>query len=88
MLDKYRNQLVNDGKIYLKVKLVPGAIRTEIRAEMLGGTVKIAVAAPASRGKANLALSLFLARELAVDRKNVKIISGLSSRNKLIKIIK
>jgi uncharacterized protein len=73
---------------YLRVKVIPGAPRTEIKDTMADGTIKIAVAAAPEKGKANAALMKFLAEEFGVPKSNITIISGASDRVKLIKIIK
>ena len=71
---------------YLRIKVIPGAPKTEIKGEMADGTLKIAVAAAPEKGKANAALIDFLAKNFGVPKGNVKIISGISTRTKLVKI--
>ena len=54
---------------------------------MLGtDTVKIKIAAPPQKGKANIELVKFLAKGAGVPAKNVSIISGTTSRLKIIEI--
>jgi len=80
-----------DGEIYLRVKVWPGAGFTaakQVLADSDGEIIKIDIAAPAAKGKANLELIKFLAREFAIARNNVKIISGAGDRLKLVKIVK
>jgi uncharacterized protein len=72
---------------YLKVKVIPGAPKTEIKNTMADGTLKIAVAAAPEKGKANAALIKFLAEEFGVPKGNVIIISGATDRVKLIKLV-
>lgn len=57
------------------VKVVPGSSRTGL-CGILDGMVKIKVAAPAEKGKANRCLVDFLAGKLGVKRSAVKIIAG------------
>jgi uncharacterized protein len=71
---------------YIRIKVIPGAPKTEIKSTMADGTIKIAVAAAPEKGKANLALIKFLAEEFNVSKNNIKIISGVSDRIKLVKI--
>lgn len=71
---------------YLRIRVVPGAPKTEIKGEMADGTIKVAVAAAPEKGKANQALIGFLAEEFGVPKAAVKIISGAGVRLKLIKI--
>jgi uncharacterized protein len=73
---------------YLRVKVISGAPKTEIKGKMADGTLKIAVAAAPEKGKANQALLEFLAEEFGVVKNNIAIISGAASRIKLIKINK
>jgi len=72
---------------YLRIKVIPGAPKTEIKGEMADGTLKITVAAAPEKGKANAALIKFLAEEYGVPKSAVIIISGAGVRLKLIKII-
>jgi len=88
MLDKYREKLANSNEIYLRIKVLVNAGKTEIKEEMEDNTIKIAVKAVPEKGKANLELIKFLAKEFVVDKNKVKIISGAGDRLKLIKITK
>ncbi len=86
MLKEFKQQLEKSGEIYLRVKIRPGANKTQIKEIMNDDTIKIDVAAPPIKGKANQELIKFLAQELDVSQKNVKIISGFKEKIKLIKI--
>lgn len=86
ILDEYLENLANNKEVYLKVKVLPGAGKTVFLGTMADETIKIAVAAQADKGKANLELIKFLAIELKVYKYQVKIISGLTERIKLIKV--
>ncbi len=88
MLAKYRKILNKGQELYLRIKVHPGADKNYIKEIMEDETVKIDVAAPPVRGKANLELIKFLARKFEVKKENVKIISGAKERIKLIKVIK
>jgi uncharacterized protein (TIGR00251 family) len=61
----------------------PGAKTTEAAGHH-GGDPKIRVAAKPEDGKTNAALCAFLARALGVGRLEVQVISGQTSRHKLI----
>lgn len=63
----------------------PGAKRTEF-AGRHGERLKIRLAAPASENRANEALIAFLAEHYRVPRRNVRIASGLKSRDKRVVI--
>jgi uncharacterized protein (TIGR00251 family) len=86
ILDEYLDNLANNKEVYLKVKVLPGAGKTVFVDTMADETIKIAVAAQADKGKANLELIKFLAKEMGVYKYQVKIISGLTERIKLIKV--
>jgi uncharacterized protein (TIGR00251 family) len=69
----------------LKLRIVPNAKRDEMVGEY-GDAVKIKVAAPAVEGKANEALLEFVAEKLHIHRRDITLISGEKSRDKLIEI--
>ena len=70
----------------LKLRIVPNAKRNEVTGEH-GDAVKIKVAAPAIEGKANEALLEFIAEKLGLHRRNLTLIAGGKSRDKLIEIV-
>jgi len=63
----------------------PGASRTEF-AGRHGERIKVRLAARALDGKANQALVEFLAQHYKVPKRNVRIESGLKSRQKRVVI--
>ncbi len=63
-----------DGAL-LRVKAVPGASRDRI-AGVLGDALKVAVSAPAEKGKANKALARTLAEALGVPSRAVSVHAG------------
>jgi len=69
----------------LKVKVVPGASTTEI-AGWLGDRLKVRVAAPPERGKANALLEDHLATVLGVPKRCVTVVAGHGQPNKTIAI--
>jgi len=72
-------------KSHLEVKIVPSSSRTEI-AGWLGESLKIKVAAPPEKGKANLAVIRVLSERLGLSESAFKIISGATSQRKMIEI--
>ena len=86
MLNKYIEKLKMNNEVYLRLKVLPGASKTKIRNIMEDETIKIDVAAVPEKGKANKELIGYLAKEFGVNKKNIKILSGISDRIKLIKI--
>jgi uncharacterized protein (TIGR00251 family) len=53
---------------------------------MHGGAIKIRIAAPAAENAANLALVEFVADQLGVAKRSVRIVSGGASRRKVLEI--
>jgi uncharacterized protein (TIGR00251 family) len=70
----------------LRVKVIPRSAKTEILGEMADGTLKIKIAAPPEKGKANDALCALLARHYGVPRSAVIIVSGQGAATKLVRI--
>lgn len=73
-----------DQEVYLTVKVVPGSSRTEI-VGVYGDTLKIKIAAPPEKGKANKALLEFLAKQLGIRKNALHIESGQTSCIKQIR---
>jgi uncharacterized protein (TIGR00251 family) len=71
--------------LILELHVQPGASRTEFAGKH-GERIKVRLAAPAQDGKANTALIEFLAQHYGVPRRNVRITSGLKSRQKRVVI--
>lgn len=71
--------------IVIKVKIVPGSSKNKI-VGVYNDALKITIAAPPVEGKANKKCITYLAKYFDVAKSKVEIISGKSSKNKLIKI--
>jgi uncharacterized protein (TIGR00251 family) len=52
-----------------------------------GEAIKIRLTAPPVEGAANQALIKFLSRKLGVSKNRIEIISGITSRNKIVRVI-
>lgn len=74
-----------DGGVTLKVRVQPRAGRTEIAGEH-AGAIKLRIAAPPLEGRANKECKRYLAKLLKVGATSVEIISGESSRDKVIRV--
>jgi uncharacterized protein (TIGR00251 family) len=74
-----------DGDVVLRLQVQPGAGRTAV-AGRHGDALKVKVAAPPTGGKANGACISFVAELLGVDKGNVEITHGESSRSKRVKV--
>ena len=70
----------------LRVKVIPRSAKTEIAGEMSDGTLKVKIAAPPEKGKANAALCAFLAGHFKVPRSAVAIVSGHGAALKLVRV--
>jgi len=73
------------GKAVIRVKVVPGSSRTAA-AGIWNGMLKVKVAAPPEKGKANESLVGFLARSLGIRARDITIVSGHSSTIKKVEI--
>ena len=71
--------------IRLSIRLQPRSSRNEI-AGLQGDRLKIRITAPPVEGMANEALIEFLSESLNISRRNVCIVSGHSSRNKIVEV--
>jgi uncharacterized protein (TIGR00251 family) len=74
--------------VTLKVKVVPGSSRNAVVGEMADGTLKVNIAAPPEKGRANTALCDLLARHFGVARSAVTIVAGHGSPRKLVRVDK
>ncbi len=88
MFSQLKKLCQENGEVYLRIKVRPNAAKTCLKEIMADETVKIDLAAAPVKGKANLELIKFLAKEFNADKSQVKIISGAGERVKLVKIIK
>ena len=69
----------------IAVHIIPRASKTEI-VGMHGDALKIRLAAPPVDGKANKALVAFLADHFNVPVRAIAIVSGATSRSKIIEV--
>jgi uncharacterized protein (TIGR00251 family) len=69
-----------DGCV-LAVRAQPGARRNGVFGEQ-NGALKVAVTAPADKGRANKALDEVLAKALGLKKSQVALLSGPTSRDK------
>jgi len=77
-------QNIEGGTIF-SVKVVPGSSRNCISG-IYDGMVKIKIACPPEKGKANRSLTAFLANLLDVHKNQINIISGLTNNVKQIRV--
>jgi uncharacterized protein (TIGR00251 family) len=77
--------VAQDDGVLVPVKVVPGASKSRIVGE-LGGRLKVAVAAPPEKGKANAALEALLADRLGARRRDVSVVAGHNSPIKTVRV--
>jgi uncharacterized protein len=87
MIEKIKDQLLRNGSVKFKVKIIPKSSRNEIVGELTDDILKIKLTAAPEKNKANTALIKFLAKTLNIANHNVQIISGHTSQKKIIEII-
>lgn len=69
----------------LKVFIQPSAKKTEV-VGFHGDSLKIKIKAPPVDGEANSVLIKFLSESLSINQKDITLVHGKSSRNKLLEI--
>jgi uncharacterized protein (TIGR00251 family) len=68
----------------ITVRVIPRSSKNSMAWEQ--STLKVHVTAPAVEGAANEALIAFLAQRLNLPKRDIRIIHGLSSRQKIVEI--
>lgn len=72
----------------LRVKVIARSASSAVAGELPDGTLKVRIAAPPERGKANAELCRLLAEHFGVERSAVTLLSGHTSPLKLVRIDK
>ncbi len=73
------------NELILKIKVEPRSSRSFI-VGMYGDSLKVKLTSAPVDGKANKELIALLAKELSIKKKDVEILSGETSKNKVVKI--
>lgn len=73
-------------ELTFKIKVEPRSSKSGI-AGRYGDALKVKLKSPPVEGKANKELIDVLAREWGIPKKNIKIVSGQSSKNKIVRIL-
>ena len=71
--------------VELHVRVTPGSSKNEV-AGHTSGVWKVRLTAPPVEGRANRALTEYLADRLDINRSQVKLLKGDSSRNKVLAV--
>ncbi len=74
-----------EGFVEIAVHVSPGARKTSV-AGLHGAALKIRLQAPPVDGKANRALTEFIAEQLGLPRASVALVAGETSREKRVRI--
>jgi uncharacterized protein (TIGR00251 family) len=69
----------------VKFRIIPNAAKTEF-AGPYGDALKLKISSPPLDGKANAELVKFLSKKLKISKGAIRIISGETSRDKLVEI--
>ena len=70
----------------IKIKVLPRSSQNKIVGKMVDGIIKVKLTAPPVDGEANKKLIELLSKEWKTSKSNIKIIKGLKSKNKIVKI--
>ena len=76
----------SDEGVVFTAKIVPGSSGSTRVCGLLDGMLKVKVAAPPEKGKANQCLLKFLAKELGLKKNALSILSGKTSPIKQIQV--
>ena len=76
----------NTNHLIINIKVEPRSSKSGI-AGPYGDALKVKLTSPPVEGKANKELVEVLAKEFGIRKKEVEIISGQSSKNKIVKLI-
>ncbi len=71
----------------IKVRVLPRSSKNEVAGEMADGTLKIKITTAPVEGKANEALIDLLSEHFKIKRNKIKIVSGITSKNKTIEVV-
>ncbi len=82
-MDKWYH--LKEGFLFVDIKAVPGASKTEI-AGAAENRLRIRIAAAPEDGKANAELVSFLSKKIGVPKRDITVISGDKSRLKTVRL--
>ncbi len=88
MIDALKARLKTEGSVTFRVKARPQAQTNRFRGPLGEDTFKVDIAATPEGGQANAELVRFLADEFEVNRDQVELVTGETSRLKIVRIVK
>lgn len=71
-------------RVYVKIRVSPGAKSTTVKGLYGEGALKLSVAASPTDGKANAEVERYLADLITVEKSRTAVVKGKSSRDKLV----
>lgn len=88
--ETYKRQLIRESVLYLNIKVIPKAQRTEFVELMIGPDeeeiIKVKLAAVPEKGKANAALCEYFANVFGLSKSQVAVVRGQTSQRKVLKL--
>jgi len=84
-MQKTEDRAARPSKAVIHIRLTPRSSRNEVLG-LRDGVFRIKLTAPPVDGKANQALIAFLSKALHVPKGNVMLVSGETSRDKIVRI--
>lgn len=84
---RYRDAVVRtaENSVTLAVRVQPRSSRARVEG-VKDGTLRVRLTAPPAEGEANAQLIEVLSKELGVRKSSIRIVKGLSSREKLVEV--
>jgi len=70
----------------INIRVLPRSSRNEIVGEMTDGTLKVKLTAPPVDGEANKKLIELLTKHFNIPKSKIKIVRGLTSKNKVVEL--
>lgn len=78
-------KIAHTEKTSIQVKVLPRSSRNEI-IRISKGSYRIKLTAPPVEGKANKALLEFLSKKTGLSKRDIEIVSGAHSKNKVVRL--
>lgn len=75
------------NELILKIKVEPRSSKAGVVGPY-GDALKVKLTSPPVEGKANKELIELLAKEFGIPKRDIEIISGQSSKNKIVKLMR
>jgi len=85
-LNTWRHELHLKGELVFVVRVAPNARKTKLKEQLADESLKVTLAAPPEKGKANKELLRLFSNIFKVPRSMIEVVYGHASRVKKIKI--